>query len=60
MMRIPVHIIWERRRRENRRRRREDMARIPVDSPKSPTGPRGRVEEPRGEKNRPVVIAIDY
>jgi hypothetical protein len=59
-MRIPVHIIWDRRRREERRRRREDMARVPVDSPKSPAGPRGRIEEPRGEKKRPAVMTIDY
>ena len=59
-MRIPVYIIWERRRREEKRRRREDMARIPVDSPRSPTGPKGHIEEPKGEKKRLVVITINY
>jgi hypothetical protein len=61
-MRIPVHIIWERRRREDRlrRKRREDLARIPVDSPRSPDGPKGRVEEPKGENKKPVVITIAF
>jgi len=59
-MRIPVHIIWDRRRREERRRRQEEMSRIPVNSPRMPTGPKGRIEEPRGEKKRPVVITINY
>lgn len=58
-MRIPAHIIKEKRRREEVRRRRDEAARIPLDQQVPQEGPKGEREKPRGEKKRPVAIFIE-
>ena len=56
---MPAHIIKEKQRRDRASRYRDEMARIPMERPCEPMGPRGRVEGPKGEKKRPGFISIE-
>ncbi len=58
-MRIPVHIIKEKRRREEARRRRDPG--IPIDAPKAPDDQKVYKDQPKEEqKKRPTVISIKF
>jgi hypothetical protein len=58
LMRIPVHIIKEKRRRDEARRRRESG--IPIDSPKAPDEQKGYKDRPKEEKKRSTIISIKF
>jgi len=57
-MRIPVHIIREKRRRDEARRQRDSA--IPLDSPKAPDDQKGYKDRPKEEKKRSTVISIKF
>ena len=60
-MRIPAHIIKDnQRRKEERRKRHDEAARIPLERPTLPKGPKGHNNTSRGEKKRAVVIVIEF
>jgi len=59
-MRIPAHIIKEKRRREEAMKRRDEVARIPLEQQLPQEGPKGEREKPRGEGKEPVAILIEF
>lgn len=59
-MKIPAHIIRDRRRREEeRQQRREDSARIPIEGPPTQNSPKGRGDKPSSKKQKPEIIVIE-